>query len=62
MNVLVGTVHLIKEVLQLNGTMGSDDESIILETESTQGLMGCPVERHLLKVLREEIIDENTFF
>jgi hypothetical protein len=37
--------------------MGPDDESVIHITKPAERLMGCLVERHLLKVLHEEFGD-----
>jgi hypothetical protein len=50
MNILVDTVHVAKKVPQLVGTMGPDDESVMVG-----GVMSCPVECHPLEVLHEEV-------
>jgi hypothetical protein len=57
LNVLVDTIQVVKEVLQPVGTMGPDDESVVHIMEPAEGLMGCPVECHLIRVLHEEADD-----
>jgi hypothetical protein len=58
LNVLVDTIQVVEEVPQLVRAVWPDDKSVIHITVSAEGLMGSPIERHLLKVLHEEVGDD----
>jgi hypothetical protein len=46
---------VVKEVLQLFGSMGPDHNCVIHVTDPTNGLEGHPAECHLYKVFHEEV-------
>jgi hypothetical protein len=58
LNILVVTVQVVREVLQPVGSVQSDDENFVHLTALAEGLMGNPVERHLLGILYEEVGDD----
>jgi hypothetical protein len=45
---------MVKETLQLLRSMGLDDQTAFHIPENTGGLVGCPVERHLLQLFHVE--------
>jgi hypothetical protein len=50
LNALVDTIQVVKEVLKPVRTVGPDDESVVHVAKPAEGLMGSPVERHILEV------------
>jgi hypothetical protein len=57
LTVLVDTVQVVREVHQPVGIMRLDDETVIHTMEAAEGLTGCPVECHFLRVFDEEVGD-----
>jgi hypothetical protein len=55
---LVDTVQVVREVPWPVGAVWPDDESVIHVEKTAEGLMGSPVERHLLEDFHVEAGDD----
>jgi hypothetical protein len=58
LNVLMDTVQVVKELLQLAWTMRPDDERVTHVAKSAEGLVGRPFQSRFLKVLHEDVSDD----
>jgi hypothetical protein len=57
LNTLMDTIQVVKELRQITWTMGPDDERVINVANTSERLVGRPLQSRFLKVLHEEIGD-----
>jgi hypothetical protein len=49
------TIQVVKELQELAGTIGPDDEGVIHVVKPAEWLVGCPFQSHFFKVLHEKV-------